>query len=185
MFSLKQQNDSVFRPQPITIFSYGAQICPPLVQLMGHVCPLRGHPYSTFKVILSTSSCTHLYTFKYPLPFVRTHFQYWILPTSPTTTTTTFYSERAHNTYLLQWDALTSTFNRFFYQIEIKRIMQRLLCRLFYLINGANWISITLTIFIFLFYWENLQEQKIYSRYAYVPIRFEPRPRVHTWTLSS
>ena len=34
---------SVFGPPPMTIFSYGTEICPPLVQLIGHVSALTGY----------------------------------------------------------------------------------------------------------------------------------------------
>ena len=67
------------------------------------------------------STCTLSNTL---FPFIHTHFQYWLCDS-------TQYS------YLLQWNVFNSTFNRFFYKIEIKRTMQRLRCQLFYLITGA------------------------------------------------
>ena len=65
----------MFSPPPIVVFSFGAQIIPPLVQLIGHVSALRGHPLKTlnFDYPLPERTCTLSNTLS---SFVRTHFQY-------------------------------------------------------------------------------------------------------------
>ena len=42
-YSFSKSLASVFSPPPIIVFSYGAEICPLLVQLIGHVIALIGY----------------------------------------------------------------------------------------------------------------------------------------------
>ena len=109
----------------------------------------------------------HLCTFKYPLsPCVCADFQYWILLIAycflfvvssslswkdsldrgifPHYSSIIFFFQikkvrlREGSTYLLQWNVFTSTFNRFFYKIEIKsKIKGCMWCQLFYSIPVA------------------------------------------------
>ena len=87
---------------------------------------------------------------KYSLPSVRTHFQYWILyPINYT-------KPKYQLLYLIPGAILCSKFN----YSDVTSIKP----------------FITSIIFIFLFYRENFQKWKIYSRNAYVLTRFNPLP---------
>ena len=122
---------SVFSPPPIIFFSYGAQICPPLVQIIGHVSAVRGYLLSTYAIktlnLDPPSPCTHLYAFKYLLPFVRTYFQYGILPPI-----------KWERTIFIFYNGMSSLahLTSFSKKIEIK-IKGRMWCQLFCLVPRA------------------------------------------------
>ena len=113
---------------------------------------IRGHPSIKYlrnkNPKFRSPPCTHLYAFKYSLPSVRTHFRYWILyPINYT-------KPKYQLLYLIPGAILCSKFN----YSDVTSIKP----------------FITSIIFIFLFYRENFQKWKIYSRNAYVLTRFNP-----------
>ena len=107
----------VFSSPPIITFSYGARICPPLVQLIGHVSALNGYPQSTYTIkylnLDLPPPCMRLYV-NTSCPFVRTHFQYWILPLI-----------RWEDTVLIFCNGMSSLVHLIGFSIEIKRTMQK------------------------------------------------------------